>query len=677
MASSSSTVTTYIFPNLTPSVSLKLEGPNYITWSFTIIPILKSHELMGIVDGSEPCPSQFLPPTPNKEETLNPAYSLWVKKDQFILSWLNITLSENVLSTIYGLQTSHQVWKFLATKFASPSRTRIAQLRRQLQTLQQGSKSCAEYVNFAKLLAHQLSTVGKAIDDDELITYILGGLNPSFNPFVVSLSLGTRDSSLTVEDFNTELQSIEQLIENQQQSIGTDTSVALLSHKPSSHSFPRKPRPPPRTNTARRFPASVQTPPRAPAPRQFSPRNPTNQQSSSPLRYSPCQICGKTSHRALDCFHRMDYAFQGRHPPAQLAAMVAQNSVQPEDSTWYADSGANHHLTPAPDNLHLHEPYTDSDTIAVGNGSGLRITNTGSLTLTTDNAKLHMSRVFHCPQALANLLSINQFCKENQCFFILTDTHFFIKDKLTGLTLLEGKSEGGLYPINTSRMVVPKTRLLSALLGVKTSVDVWHSRFGHPSSSIVRDLLNKHHLPFTGSLSNKEVCEPCQLAKSKQLPFPPSTRVSTAPLQLIHTDVWCSPIVSLSGFRYYVLFIDDFSRYSWLYPLSLKSDVYNAFQKFKSLVENQFSTRIKQLQSDGGGEFLSKQFTSFLETHGIFHRISCPYTAQQNGLAEWKHRHVVEMGLSLLAHSGLPPTYWVESFLTAVFLINRLPTSLL
>jgi len=154
-SSSSSTVTTYVFPNLTPLVSLKLEGPNYITWSFIVIPILKSHDLMGIVDGTEPCPPQFLPPTTEKEEpSLNLAFSLWVKKDQFILSWINITLAESVLSTIYGLQTSHQVWKYLATKFASPSRTRIAQLRRQLQTLHQGSKSCAEYVNLAKLLAH-------------------------------------------------------------------------------------------------------------------------------------------------------------------------------------------------------------------------------------------------------------------------------------------------------------------------------------------------------------------------------------------------------------------------------------------------------------------------------------------------------------------------------------------
>lgn len=234
---SSSTVTTYVFPNLTPLVSLKLEGPNYITWSFTVIPILKSHDLMGIVDGIEPYPPQFLPPITEKEEpSLNPAFSLWVKKDQFILSWINITLAESVLSTIYGLQTSHQVWKFLATKSTLPSCTRIAQLCLQLQTLQQGSKSCVEYVNFAKLLAHQLATVGKAIEDDELITYILGGLNPAFNPFVVSLSLATRDSSLTVEDFTTELLSIEQLIENQQSSVGTDSSVALLSHKPSFNS---------------------------------------------------------------------------------------------------------------------------------------------------------------------------------------------------------------------------------------------------------------------------------------------------------------------------------------------------------------------------------------------------------------------------------------------------------
>jgi hypothetical protein len=82
------------------------------------------------------------------------------------------------------------------------------------------------------------------------------------------------------------------------------------------------------------------------------------------------------------------------------------------------------------------------------------------------------------------------------------------------------------------------------------------------------------------------------------------------------------------------------------------------------------------LQSNGGGEFLSNQIKALLESNGIAHSISCPYTAQQNCLVERKHRHVVEMGLAMLAQSGLSKEFWVESFLTAIFLINRLPTPL-
>jgi hypothetical protein len=68
------------------------------------------------------------------------------------------------------------------------------------------------------------------------------------------------------------------------------------------------------------------------------------------------------------------------------------------------------------------------------------------------------------------------------------------------------------------------------------------------------------------------------------------------------------------------------------------------------------------------------QFKNFLSNHGIFHRLTCPHTSQQNGIVERKHRHILEMGLTLLAQSGLPPKYWVDSFLTSIFLINRLPS---
>jgi hypothetical protein len=133
----------------------------------------------------------------------------------------------------------------------------------------------------------------------------------------------------------------------------------------------------------------------------------------------------------------------------------------------------------------------------------------------------------------------------------------------------------------------------------------------------------------------------------------------------------------MSGCRFYVIFVDDFSRFTWLYPLSNKSEVFNHIVKFKLLVEKQFSTSIKQFQTDNGGEYTSAQFKHFLDQHGIFHRLTCPHTSQQNGIAERKHRHIVEMGLTLLAQSGLSTKFWVESFLTSTYLINRLPTKVL
>jgi transposase InsO family protein len=92
---------------------------------------------------------------------------------------------------------------------------------------------------------------------------------------------------------------------------------------------------------------------------------------------------------------------------------------------------------------------------------------------------------------------------------------------------------------------------------------------------------------------------------------------------------------------------------------------------------NLLSRKLKKLQTDGGGEYTSDTFKQYLSTDGILHRITCPHTPQQNGIAERKHRHVIEIGLALLAQSHLPPNYWVEACLTAIFLINRMPYPIL
>ena len=124
---------------------------------------------------------------------------------------------------------------------------------------------------------------------------------------------------------------------------------------------------------------------------------------------------------------------------------------------------------------------------------------------------------------------------------------------------------------------------------------------------------------------------------------------STSMFQIVHSDDWGpAPISSLFGYNYYVVFIDNFTHFTWFFLLKQKSEVFTVFKHFKNLVENQYSTKIKVLSSDNDGEYINSQFQDFCSKHGILHQISCPQTPSQNGVFERKYKYIVETGLTLL-----------------------------
>lgn len=129
------------------------------------------------------------------------------------------------------------------------------------------------------------------------------------------------------------------------------------------------------------------------------------------------------------------------------------------------------------------------------------------------------------------------------------------------------KCEGGLYPLKFSYNA-QKT----AFLGNRNSQDLWHQRLGHPSKSVVQLVLQQNNLPFLKN-DDENVCNACQLAKSHQPPYSKSTHVSEIPLQLIFSDVWGPSFQSSGCSKYYVSFIDDYSKFTWIYLLNNKSDV--------------------------------------------------------------------------------------------------------
>ena len=181
-------------------------------------------------------------------------------------------------------------------------------------------------------------------------------------------------------------------------------------------------------------------------------------------------------------------------------------------------------------------------------------------------------------------------------------------------------------------------------------------------------------LPFINH--PEQLCESCVLGKQSRRSFPKEASYrSRKPLQLIHADV-CGPITptSFGKNRYFLTFIDDFSRKTWVYFLKEKSEVFMVFKKFKAYIEKQSGLPSKALRSDRGGEFTSKAFEVFCEKHGVRRHLTAPYSPQQNGVAERKNRTILDMVRSMLKSKNLLKEFWAEAVDCAVYLLNRCPT---
>jgi hypothetical protein len=151
---------------------------------------------------------------------------------------------------------------------------------------------------------------------------------------------------------------------------------------------------------------------------------------------------------------------------------------------------------------------------------------------------------------------------------------------------------------------------------------------------------------------------------------------STEKLQLVHSDVFGSmQTVLFGGNRYFVSFIDDYSRCVKVYFMQTKSEVLEKFKQFESMVTNGTGMRIKALRTDGGGEFISRTFEKFLEEKGIRHEKTVAHTPEQNNVAERMNRTLVESARTSLAHAKLSNGFWAEAINTAAHVRNRVATT--
>jgi hypothetical protein len=193
------------------------------------------------------------------------------------------------------------------------------------------------------------------------------------------------------------------------------------------------------------------------------------------------------------------------------------------------------------------------------------------------------------------------------------------------------------------------------LASTRVDTTLWHHSLENMSEKGVKILHKRNLFPDLKQI-DLDLCEHCVYGKHKRVRFLGVRKErKSESLELVHTDVWGETQVSSLGVsRYYVTFIDDATRKTWVYCIRKKYDVFDTFKKWKALVENEIGNRLKCLRSENGGEYCNKEFDDYCSYHGIHREKIVSRTSKENSVSGRMNMTIMEHARSMRLHVGFP-----------------------
>nr|CAE03285.2 OSJNBb0046P18.1 [Oryza sativa Japonica Group] len=613
------------------------------------------------------------------------------RQDRQALTAILRAVPAEMLATLAVKETVQEAWEAIKTRRIGVQHVREAnaqQLRREFgDIIFKDGETVDDFSMRIGVLANNLRTLGDNITDAEVVQKLLQVVPEHLQQIAISIETLLDVNELSLEEVTGSLRSVEQrkqrkavaassrvdaygcLLFTEEEWLAKFRKAASLqdaAHSSSGGNSDRQGQGRGNKDDG----ASKETQPK---PANLGGRNPGN-----------CKNCGKRGHWAKDCRSKpkaqQAYVAQEEDdepalllakveldpprprvvapanpvsppsaprtpsPTSELAVVKAKVFTQLDDggehypATWILDTGATNYMTGSR-SAFAELDTAVSGTVKFGDGSVVHIEGHGTV-LFSCRSREHrgITGIYYIPWLTVNIVSLGQLDHSGSNLDI---------DRPVCLA---------------ARSAEPAWR--------------WHARYGHLNFPALRKLVQQEMvrgLPLLQQVT--QVCDGCLLGKQRRAAFPAQSKYCTNEhLVLVHGDL-CRPIepATPAGNRYFLLLVDDMSRYMWLTLIRSKDEAANAIKHFQARAVVETGRKLHALRTDRGGEFTSIEFGEYYANLGVGRKLTVPYSPQQNGVVERRNQTIVATARSMMKAKGVPGRFWGEAMSTTVFLLNRSP----
>ena len=633
--------------SLTQSIE-KLDGSmasgksNYQAWKFRIIRILKEKSLLSAIENH--------PDKSNSKE---------IAQDNAAFTILTLNIKDSQITHIQECGTAKDAWDTLRVVHQGIGASgRMVLLQRLWALRMVEGEDMSEHLNRFRELSNQvesLSPSGKGMEDNELVTLLSLSLPESYEPIIMALQSRAVEVSLDV--FTSKLlqeSARRQVVNTTQQGGVSTTGVTAFAARFTPHYGRRPGSINGRGRGGKRMPSVVALSPG----RQDGP-NTSGRGAGGPKPRGKCLYCQREGHWKRDCLKRKadvnkeSSQHQPRDQPGLAFRVMDLGSEEACRTAWIIDSGASHHLGSKKEAFieGTYQPIAYRG-IEIADGSHIEAIGKGDIQI----GELHLTGVLHVPQVGGNLVSVGRLIDCGYQVSFEAKHCMISQDSIS----LRGKRAGNLYYLDHP------TSYEQAKLGLATNkskpqtIEVWHRRLGHRTLDQPTIVYLQAHVselsvdPSTAGKNEGKLCGTCALGRQQKEPNTGTRAKAAELLEVVHSDI-CGPmqVSTITGERYFITFIDERSGRIAVTLLKMKSEALAAFQSYKVRAEKEAGREIRTFRSDGGGEYTSQQFKSYLRACGIAHSISSPYSPSHNGLAERGNRTLMESARCMIEEAQL------------------------